>query len=183
MSNMSSFEEALRRQEGQNIEQKAAFDDRRRAADGAVPRVVQMLQAFARTLNERGVPPQRFQVKDRHGLRPAQHSPAGYAVSGRQEYLFPAKRKGGWVRYLSLVTPDGRLWRYDQGEAPYRPAEIGFVEITSDLLLAGDQALMFASLHPDGTVGRTARDDSQPTPLEDLLAIRAQELMRENGRR
>jgi hypothetical protein len=134
---MPSFEEAFRREASQQLSADAAKqwveDRRRRAAEAAVPANTQMLRDFARTLSDRRVPRPHDLISNRLGGcvfgRRRQSSPDGYVV---HKYM----GSGTGSQYpsrLSLVTPDGQLWRYTT-----RPKQGSMSESIQEWLRTGD---------------------------------------------
>ena len=185
---MSSFDEAFRREAAQQQSADAAKQSvenrRRRAAEAAIPAITQMLRDFARTLGERGVPPARFEVEPSRGFfgRRRQSSPDGYVV---HKYM-GAGTGHQYPSRLSLVTPDGQLWRYTTHPKPGSMSEsiqeVGFVPVTVEVLLRGDFVLDWVEVFDDGRVGKTD-SEGDFSPAEEVLAGQAQRLVEEEDYR
>lgn len=188
---MSSFDEALRRQEA---EQRAAYagrvsyeDQRRRIAEAAVMNVTRLLREFAQRLGERGVRPTRVELPRGQGMfRLPRHSPEGYELMGRRPtyttWSTKPRKNPHQPTFLSLVTPDGRFWSYGGASGE------GFVPITVETILGdtsrttlwldGDSYISFGE-HGEALVLRNG-DPPEITPLEEFLASCAVRLIQGN---
>ena len=193
IGDMSGFDEALRRQEAEQRiaqgRQRSEDDQRRRAAEAAIPAIARLLREFAQRLSERGVQPTRVKLTARRGLRPALSSPAGYLTSIRPNNSIG--RAVLFVHSLYLVTPDGRLWHWScDYSSDISSACGGFVEITAKKLL--EERLCPTGGYGYVTLGADGQpflyvsgDPSRTTPLEEELATCALRLInneRSHGR-
>ena len=181
LSAMSSFDEELRRQEAEqrsaDAKQRSHEDERRRAAEAAVPRILPLLREFSQRLSERGVQPQRVKLTERRGLRLAQFSPAGYVTDSRYE------GGSGWrrLRSLHLVTPDGQLLWWSESHRD----KAGFIPIKAENLVNGKVWLTGGSYITFGANGEplvySHGDPPSTAPLETALAACAMRLINESS--
>lgn len=181
---MSSFDDALRRQQAQRdatyaTEQSFSLQ-RRHMAEAAVPTITRLLQEFSIGLSRRGVEPERIELLSRRGiLRLPRYSPAGYELMAKRTWDKSGRQINPRPRVLSLVTSEGRLWCHGMS------GQEGFVSITVENLLNkiyldGDTYLAYgANGEP-----QTYRHGDPPSagPLEELLAQAALRLIDRSSR-
>lgn len=121
-----------------------------------------MLADFARHLNGRARP-QRYPLAKRRTFGKTESSPEGYVLSVRD-----GARSGSYAgipSYLTMVTVDGRLWRFLQAGAK------GYVDITGSAVLSRGISLTRAVyLGDDGRPWVDGGELQEPQPAEEVLA-------------
>jgi hypothetical protein len=182
---MSSFDEALRRQEAErhsaDARQRSEEDQRRRAAEAAVGRVIQLLHQFCQRLSERGVQPKRVELaSSQEGLfHRAKFTPAGYVLSTHKSDPVARRKIDPRPTNVYLVTPEAQLWRKSFGRGA------GFVPITVENLLDREIWVDGGGSITFGTNGEALvyRNGDPPStmPLEEHLAACAALLIRESS--
>jgi hypothetical protein len=181
---MSSFDEAFRRasanQQSQDATRRQAVDRRRRGAEAAVPVIQQLLRDFVRRMTQHGVQPLQLPLypESKRGLFSAKgkmhYSPSGYVLDRE------TKTWNQDLSSLSLLTPDGQLFRYQNllGDR-----EEGFVPITADNLMNGDIRLV-KRVHV-GDAGEVYMDNAydrlERESVAESLANRAVQLISESS--
>ncbi|MFD6057786.1 hypothetical protein [Rhodococcus wratislaviensis] len=176
---MSTFDDAVA---GHRESKRIAEEHERRtqekatvAAQSAAVATRAALKDFVAFLGRSGVQPRKFQLPGHKWYRPEQ-TPPGFLLAELSTLVVAV-----YVDDVQIVTPDGRLWRWD---ARFGAAKRGFVEISARSIL-DEKVYINRHVCPgsDGVVIAPVHHELDAELLTEFLARRAVQIVEEERRR